>query len=122
MKETAEAKPLPKRSLPTDPLEAIVSLQTFSGSWAWDDDLLAALGLDVKAKSLSGQLGAAFAAGTDIFATALVLAYLQTQLAGRKDEWEMMADKASDWLNDELSAKGHGISAQDYVSKVKAAI
>jgi hypothetical protein len=110
-------------NIPSDPLEAIVSLQTFAGSWAWNEALFGVLGLDIsRVKALEAQLGAAFASGTDVLATALVLAYLEAKLARRKDEWEMMAEKASDWLAEQLTAKGNGVAAQDYIAKAKTVI
>ncbi|KAK0716073.1 von Willebrand factor type A domain-containing protein [Lasiosphaeris hirsuta] len=113
------------RRPPSDPLEAIVMLQAFTGSWAWDGGkLLRVLGLDAtelaaKAQALASQLGAVFSSGTDLLATAVVLAYLEAKQAAKKDEWEMLADKAKDWMAAELSAKGAGISAEEYVQKVK---
>ncbi|KAK0730214.1 von Willebrand factor type A domain-containing protein [Lasiosphaeris hirsuta] len=109
---------------PSDVLEALVKLQTFTGSWTWTKGLLKALGLDEKtllkkANALEGE-SAAFAPKTDLFATALVLAYLTARLAGIEDEWEMLADKARDWITAELSRSGWGaISQEDYVEKVK---
>ncbi len=37
--------------------------------------------------------------GKDVWATALVLAFLQTKASGRADEWELMAQKAREWMN-----------------------
>ena len=107
-----------------DTLAVIVDLQTFAGSWKWDGrNLLAALGLSQTALVAEvAKLGDAFSAGTDLLATAVVLAYLEVYKAGEKDEWEMMADKAKDWLAGELQAKGYKLSADEYVEKVKGVI
>eukprot|EP00108_Taenia_solium_P003034 TsM_001064900 transcript=TsM_001064900 gene=TsM_001064900 len=35
---------------------------------------------------------------TKMWATALVVAYLRTHMASRKEEWEMVVQKAVDWL------------------------
>ncbi|KAK3991268.1 von Willebrand factor A domain-containing protein 5A [Cladorrhinum sp. PSN332] len=91
-------------SVSGDKLDAIVALQTFEGKWVWNDRLLALLGLkkeDVKVKE------------SDEAATAIVLAYLEARLADRKDEWEMLAEKAQDWL------ASQGLNVEEQVAKVK---
>ena len=78
-------------------LEALVSLQGFSGAWQWEKGLLVLLGLKegfVAPAGLGGE--------SDRLATALVLAFLEGRLAGKKDEWEMLAEKARDWLAGEV--------------------
>ncbi|KAK3366793.1 von Willebrand factor type A domain-containing protein [Lasiosphaeria ovina] len=98
-------------------LEALVALQTFTGAWDWNSKLLKTLGLvekDVKAKAKSAGLYPR----PDLLATALVLAYLQARLAGQQDEWEMLADKARDWMQGELASLG-ALSAEEYMEKVK---
>ncbi len=37
--------------------------------------------------------------GNDVWATALVLAFLETKASGRVDEWELMAQKAREWMD-----------------------
>ncbi len=37
--------------------------------------------------------------GKDVWATALVLAFLETKASGRADEWELMAQKAREWMD-----------------------
>ncbi len=78
-------------------LEALVSLQGFSGAWRWEKGVLVLLGLGegfVAPAGLGGE--------SDRLATALVLAFLEGRLAGKKDEWEMLAEKARDWLAGEV--------------------
>ena len=97
----AKPAPAPKR----DPLEVIVDTQTFEGFWPASSaaDLLAALGVT------KGKLDAALAANKeawvgklrasdDAVLTALVLVFLEKKLGHDKDTWEMMAEKAWDWL------------------------
>ncbi|KAK4170513.1 von Willebrand factor type A domain-containing protein [Cladorrhinum sp. PSN259] len=89
-----------------DKLETIVALQTFEGKWVWSDRLLTILGLkkdDLKVVE-----------GSDEVATAAVLAYLEVEMADRKDEWEMLAEKAQDWL------RGQGVNADEQVANFKA--
>ncbi len=37
--------------------------------------------------------------GKDVWATALVLAFLETKTSNRADEWELMAQKAREWMD-----------------------
>ncbi|KAL2024242.1 hypothetical protein VTK56DRAFT_9398 [Thermocarpiscus australiensis] len=90
---------------PAGKLDSIVALQSFTGAWRWSDELLQLLELDKEqttARATSLQLGGA----SDVLATALVLAYLELKLADQRDEWEMLADKARGWLQDELRREG----------------
>lgn len=111
-----------------DPLEDIVAWQTFIGSWTWGSGKgLTALGIDVATVSatlerMAAQLDVAFTPGTDLVATAVILAFLELKLSGRKDEWEMLVDKAKGWLATELGAKGSSLSAEEFVEKVKGAV
>lgn len=59
----------------------------------------------------------------DMLATALVLAYMEVKLADDTDEWEMLADKAREWLRSELASRGQQglLSVEEYVEKLKAA-
>ncbi|KAK1757730.1 von Willebrand factor type A domain-containing protein [Echria macrotheca] len=101
----------------TDILEAIVALQDFSGSWPWSVELLGLLGLDeAGVAARAAQLGGVFSVGSTELATALVLGFLESKLTARKDEWEMLADKARDWLDGETRG---AVAAGEYVDKVK---
>ncbi len=37
--------------------------------------------------------------GKDVWATALVLAFLETKASNRADEWELIAQKAHEWMD-----------------------
>ncbi|KAK4197814.1 von Willebrand factor type A domain-containing protein [Triangularia verruculosa] len=96
-----------------DKLADIVALQQFSGQWSGTENLLVLLGLDKQTvTSKVGSLGL-LDKGDDVFATGLVLAYLEFYMAGRKDEWEMIADKARGWIAQQ------GVNADDFVEKAK---
>jgi hypothetical protein len=91
------------------PLDALVGLQSFDGFWAWSDKLLKVVGASqASIDSATKQSGEAWttelAGKRDAMATAVVLVFLKTKLAGERDSWEMMADKALDWLKGELKA------------------
>ncbi|KAK4127015.1 VIT-domain-containing protein [Parathielavia appendiculata] len=93
-------------------LKALVSLQSFSGAWRWSREVLAILGL-----------GAGFTAPVrlggecDKLATALVLACLEGELDVLRDEWEMIAEKAREWLRGALE---DGEALKGYCGETKA--
>ncbi|KAL6858340.1 hypothetical protein ACO1O0_005801 [Amphichorda felina] len=94
---------LPKQEVRSeDPLQSLASLQTFVGKWSWSSALEKVLGVDQKTAG-----GVAEAAGLgqvqeDIVATACVAAYLQKNLSGEKDAWEMMVGKAIRWAREQV--------------------
>lgn len=97
-------------------------LQTFTGSWAWTRPLLDVLKLqgseaEISQKAISLNLDPVGC----LFATALVLAFLETKLAGKKDEWEMLVEKARDRMAAELASAGRP-SAEECIEKVKVLI
>ncbi|KAK3382596.1 hypothetical protein B0T24DRAFT_661277 [Lasiosphaeria ovina] len=109
-------------TIPADPLEALIVLQTFTGSWAWTRPLLDVLKLqgseaEISQKAISLNLDPVGC----LFATALVLAFLETKLAGKKDEWEMLVEKARDRMAAELASAGRP-SAEECIEKVKVLI
>ncbi|TDZ65277.1 von Willebrand factor A domain-containing protein 5A [Colletotrichum trifolii] len=81
----------------TAPFHALVSLQDFSGFWAWCDELLRVVGLTEKtiSEALPG-------ASRDALSTAVVVAFLRKRLSGVADSWEMMEEKAVAWLEQEV--------------------
>ena len=93
-----------KPALPTDPLEALVSLQDFDGLWFSSDDVLGVIGVSrekieeaVRAKGANWGEGL-LQGGANALVTAGVLAFLKKKLAGQEEEWEMIGDKGWDWL------------------------
>ncbi|KAK1780616.1 von Willebrand factor type A domain-containing protein [Copromyces sp. CBS 386.78] len=116
--ESTDVKP--EMATPLEPLEALVNLQQFDGSWSWSQQLLDILG---QSQSTEERYGVSVP-NTNILATALVLAYLEVKLADEKDEWEMLADKAREWLRSELASSGQQglLSVEEYVEKIKQAL
>lgn len=105
-------------------LELIVDRQAFDGAWQWDGGaLVGLLGLDAAgvAAKATAVVGTSVAEGKmlDIAATAAVLAYLEAKLAGKKDEWEMMAEKAAGWLEEAMMAAGATGTVQGMVAAMK---
>lgn len=117
---TAPAEVKPETVTPLDRLEAIVDLQHFDGSWSWSQQLLNVLG---QGQSTEDSYGVTTPNNNkNLLATALVLAFLEAKLADEKDEWEMLADKAREWLRSELSSSDQKglLSVEEYVEKLKA--
>jgi len=79
----------------TDPLQALVLLQSFDGSWVLSEDFAAALvGCAASIDDLAPDSGVEAA----FWATALGIAYLEVHLASRQEEWEFVVNKARSWL------------------------
>ncbi|KAL1840819.1 hypothetical protein VTJ49DRAFT_7718 [Mycothermus thermophilus] len=115
----AESGPVGKSG--EDMLAALVAAQSFAGSWKWEAAVLAVvLGKDtkeVKKVEVPKELGGRKA--DEALATAMVLVFLEEKLRGMKDEWEMMADKAREWLEGELKKVGETRGVEEYLEVAK---
>jgi len=101
--------------LPLDPLEAIVALQTFEGFWSASDGLLKVIGVGKdqieSALRKRGETWAQSLATEDdmkMSITACVIVFLRKKLPGERETWEMMAEKARDWLSVAVGRLGIG--------------
>jgi hypothetical protein len=83
------------------PLQALVALQLFEGSWQWKSELLSILGLERKAvETTVPKMDMA------VLATALAVRFLETKLADEKDSWELVVEKARQWIEEKVGAQG----------------
>ena len=82
------------------PLQALIALQEFDGSWEWKKQLLAILRVDAK------ELEKTAPKSKNILATALVVRFLETRLAEEKDSWELVVEKAREWIEDKVGSQG----------------
>ncbi|KAJ4253303.1 hypothetical protein NW762_010458 [Fusarium torreyae] len=92
------------------PLQALTTLQTFSGSWSWSADLERVLGITFEAVSKL-DLPAVVAdrpEKEDILATALAVLFFKAKLKSEEDTWEMLVEKAEQWLEDIIGQEGVG--------------
>ncbi|EGZ77036.1 hypothetical protein NEUTE2DRAFT_78055 [Neurospora tetrasperma FGSC 2509] len=121
--DSAQVKP-ETAATPLEPLEALVSLQHFDGSWSWTEKLLDILGQSQLTEEKVEERYGVSMPNTDMLATALVLAYLEAKLVEERDEWEMLADKAREWLKSELtkSSEKGVVSVEELVEKLKACL
>ncbi|KAH7136703.1 von Willebrand factor type A domain-containing protein [Dactylonectria estremocensis] len=92
----------------SDPLQALTSLQTFVGSWTWNETLEKVLGVtSASASKLSlSDAAASHADRNTILATMCAVVFFKKNLKAEKDVWEMLVDKAESWLEDQL---GEGV-------------
>jgi uncharacterized protein YegL len=93
------------------PLDRLVQLQQFDGSWAADASLAASIGVDlatlqrsVETSPLGEHKGKP--AVDQLWATLLALALLETKFGGEKDEWQLLATKAKKWARAQLRKLG----------------
>lgn len=81
----------------TNALQALIALQTFVGSWTWNGDLEKVLGVTAKK---AGRVVTEEIKG-DVLATICAVVYLRKRLGEERDTWEMVVDKAVEWLRGE---------------------
>lgn len=92
-KLTAAAEPSPLPSTDEERMYEVISLQAYDGSWKLAERLFDVLG--VEEQDLK-------AAGVDleeaVMATLLAVAFLEGQMSREEGVWEMVVEKAMDWL------------------------
>ncbi|KAG8671911.1 hypothetical protein FPOAC2_05271 [Fusarium poae] len=96
----------PSSSVPVKdkgPLQALTSLQTFSGSWSWNADLERVLGVNFEQVT---KLGLPSTYKDDILATACAILFFKLKLKEEEDVWEMLVEKAEGWLEDKVGEDG----------------
>ena len=94
--ESAPTLSLPKPDKPA--LSLIISLQLASGAWTLTTELAHILGRSVEKLKTACPASPCKDEVELVWATALVLCYLEKRHLERKDEWELLAVKASEWL------------------------
>ncbi|KAG0365076.1 hypothetical protein BGZ54_006881 [Gamsiella multidivaricata] len=84
-------------------LAYLVDLQTFEGSWAWRSEMLKSLNVAVAdADKIAKDNGW----DVRIMATALAVVYFEKKLAKDKDTWELVVEKAKDWMEQQIGHDG----------------
>ena len=111
------AQPKPSSSQPA--LPRIISLQLASGAWKLSAELAALLGHSME--ELKTACPAACEGEMElVWATVLVLGYLEKKLLELKDEWELIAMKANNWLKKQRIPEGH--SKESFLEKAKTVV
>ncbi|KAK0337788.1 hypothetical protein LTR94_002881 [Friedmanniomyces endolithicus] len=92
---------------PVTAMHKLISLQTFSGAWLWSDELANAIGCGSEVLRSPWQIEGSISSAAK--ATAIALAFLRCKVGGEKDVWEMVGEKAVEWLRGETGLSGGGV-------------
>ncbi|KAK0302684.1 hypothetical protein LTR91_003124 [Friedmanniomyces endolithicus] len=92
---------------PVTAMHKLISLQTFSGAWLWSDELANAIGCGSEVLRSPWQIGGSISSAAK--ATAIALAFLRCRVGGEKDVWEMVGEKAMEWLRKETDLSPGGV-------------
>ncbi|KAL4731083.1 hypothetical protein ACLX1H_000042 [Fusarium chlamydosporum] len=100
--------PAPKAIQDMEPLQALTSLQTFSGSWSWSADLEHVLGVTFEEISKLDVPSTVtnHAEKNNILATSCAVLFFKRKLNEEEDVWEMLVEKAEGWLEDNIGDDG----------------
>lgn len=101
----------------TQTMHTLISLQTFSGAWAWTPELFSTLRIDeqtVSASEIKNDYG------PEVCATLLAVAFLETKAKGKKDVWEMLVLKARQWVASQMGKGGDMVAVDELVEKAAA--
>ncbi|ORY19793.1 von Willebrand factor type A domain-domain-containing protein [Clohesyomyces aquaticus] len=96
-------------------LSKLISKQSFDGSWARATLPCNAMGIDRNAartaaqRLLSASIGSDEEESATLLATAIVVMFLQTKMEGDEDVWELVVEKAKDWLNSQVTGSDLGL-------------
>jgi hypothetical protein len=93
-----EAAPEPKQTEERNPMSTLFSEQTFIGNWDWSPKLEAIVGVTKSAALTDIQLPGQYNQLQVVLATLCAVVYLKKKLADEKDVWELIVEKAEDWL------------------------
>jgi len=87
-------------------MRELVRTQRADGSWAWNDEVLAYLGLErADCEPVFADLGLEAATADLVGPTLLALGILARDFAELEEQWRPLADKALEWL------VGQGVTA-----------
>lgn len=79
-------------------MSTLFSEQTFIGNWDWSPRLEAIVGMTKSAALTDIKLPGQYDQLQVVLATLCAVAYLKTKLVSEKDVWELIVQKAEDWL------------------------
>lgn len=97
--DRADAAALESASGPEDtPMSTLFSEQTFIGNWDWSPRLEAIVGVTQSAALADIKLPGHYSQLQLVLATLCAVAFLKNKLADEKDVWELIVEKAEDWL------------------------
>ncbi|KAL7786995.1 von Willebrand factor type A domain-containing protein [Trichoderma ceciliae] len=85
-------------------LSPLSALQTFAGNWEWNPRLEGILGITTQLAVEKTQLPAQYDRHVDVLATLCAVVFLKKRLADEIDAWELLVQKAEDWLRGQTGA------------------
>ncbi|KAI9787082.1 MAG: hypothetical protein M1839_003317 [Geoglossum umbratile] len=97
--------PKPKPTNPTETLHALITLQSFTGSWDLTSSLCELLDVslaDAQAKVQDKKLW-------NVWATILAIMYFEEKLKHEEETWDLVVGKARDWVRGEKVAANGGV-------------
>jgi Ca-activated chloride channel homolog len=80
------------------PFDALVRLQRADGTWDLTDELAGCIGIELRDIDHAMHAAKKDRDARVVWATVLALAWLEANAASHRREWQMLAEKASDWL------------------------
>ena len=84
---------------PQGTFSVIVSQQRASGAWQMNNTVANLLGKSVSEVKMTSPIGKqSTELQSSIWATCIVIAWLEVKCADLKDEWELLSDKAKSWI------------------------
>ena len=86
----------------SDPLQKLIALQTFEGCWNMDARLLEVVGFSAQHKAPQDT-------DSKVWATVLAITFLERRMAGDKEVWVMVVEKARGWLKDMEGTEDRGL-------------
>lgn len=98
--------PIPTMDKPEKLTHFLIGLQTFEGSWEVSSSLLSAL--KISEASVTAEAGK-LKADVKVFVTALVIAVLEGKLKEFEGSWELVVEKARDWLEESFAGDVDGL-------------
>lgn len=105
LRRNSETKRASKRMKVSDnPVEEIIALQTFAGSWGWSDELERLVGVK-QHDAACVKLPASIADQDHFLATLCTIVYLKTKQAGQKEVWELVVEKAESWISNQTQVE-----------------
>lgn len=91
-------------------LERLIQFQSFEGSWTRDNLPCDAMGISRDAartsvKKLTAETGIDEDKIATMLATAIVVLFLEKKLSSEEETWELIVEKARDWLDDAVTSE-----------------
>lgn len=94
----------------SDPLQKLIALQTFEGCWDMDARLLEVVGFSAQHKAPQDT-------DSKVWATVLAITFLERRMAGDKEVWVMVVEKARGWLKDMEGRENRGLEDEWTLAK-----